>query len=81
MIIGAGLSGAIDGSRDYWATLIGFLLNLGLFAAGALILLWRRRFFANFKHLTDGRFMQNPVVSSWAARCAPTMRVRGPMPS
>ena len=38
MIIGAGLSGAIDGSRDYWATLIGFLLNLGLFAAGALIL-------------------------------------------
>ena len=68
MIIGAGLSGAIDGSRDSWAPLIGFLLNLGLFAAGALILLWRRRFFANFKHLTDGRFMQNPVVSSWAAR-------------
>ena len=34
MIIGAGLSGAIDGSRDYWATLIGFLLNLGLFATG-----------------------------------------------
>ena len=75
---GAGLGDAISdglsnggtgsGPGGQWAVLIGLALTLVLVATGVLTLMRRHQAFVGLKHLVDGKFTRNPIVSAWSAR-------------
>lgn len=69
-VISDGLSngGSGSGPGGQWAVLIGFALTLVIVATGVLTLMRRHQAFVGLKHLVDGKFTRNPIVSAWSAR-------------
>ncbi|BDA64664.1 permease prefix domain 1-containing protein [Actinomyces capricornis] len=50
------------------ANVIGLTFTLTLVALGAVMLVRRRPTFDGVRHLIEGRFTRDPIVSAWAAR-------------
>ena len=69
-VISDGLSngGSGSGPGGQWAVLIGFALTLVIVATGVLTLMRRHQAFVGLRHLVDGKFTRNPIVSAWSAR-------------